>query len=198
MHGAYSVNQNTHSMFSNFFFLKPFRVWENLEKSIVEGGRPHTHTHMTVWGMRVECCYLRLQTHTLSLCNIRCFSCTTIVIRTRPSVTLYVQCLSLFLQFVTSPCHPSVAHNLSGRSLPPSVMRLLLALGTAVIDFQLLRGRLVASVGGLVTGVERRWRKFICDVTTAQMPREKCCVQLHEDIKSSGTRVFGYNCVIFM
>ena len=153
---------------------------------------------MTVWGMRVECCYLRLQTHTLSLCNIRCFSCTTIVIRTRPSVTLYVQCLSLFLQFVTSPCHPSVAHNLSGRSLPPSVMRLLLALGTAVIDFQLLRGRLVASVGGLVTGVERRWRKFICDVTTAQMPREKCCVQLHEDIKSSGTHVFGYNCVIFM
>jgi hypothetical protein len=38
--------------------------------------------------------YLRLQIHTLRLCNAHCFSTTTMVARTRLTVTLYVHCLS--------------------------------------------------------------------------------------------------------
>ena len=34
--------------------------------------------------------YLRLQTHTLRLCNIHCFPTATMVARTRLNVTLYV------------------------------------------------------------------------------------------------------------
>ena len=42
-------NQNTHFMFSNFFFNRP--VCEKIWKNIVEPGRPQ----MTIWRMRFAC-----------------------------------------------------------------------------------------------------------------------------------------------
>ena len=38
--------------------------------------------------------YLRLQIHTLRLCNTHCFATATLVARTRLNVTLYIHCLS--------------------------------------------------------------------------------------------------------
>jgi hypothetical protein len=52
--------------------------------------------------------YLRLQTHTIRLCNTHCFSTTTMVFRTRLIVTLYVQsigCLVAMLRYTYSPVH---------------------------------------------------------------------------------------------
>ena len=40
--------------------------------------------------------YLRLQTHTLRICNTHCFSTATMVARTRLNVTSYVHCLSCY------------------------------------------------------------------------------------------------------
>jgi len=44
-------NQNTHFVFINFFFRKSCRLWEIVEKNIVERGRPQ----MTIWRMRTAC-----------------------------------------------------------------------------------------------------------------------------------------------
>jgi len=53
---------------------------------------------MTVRRMRaLHAGYLRLQTHTLRLCNTHCFSTTTVLARTHLNDTLYVHCLSCFI-----------------------------------------------------------------------------------------------------
>jgi len=44
------ANQNTHFVFSNFFFENP-AVCEIMWKNIVERGRPQ----MTIWRMRIAC-----------------------------------------------------------------------------------------------------------------------------------------------
>ena len=43
--------------------------------------------------------YLRLQVHTLSLCNTHCFCTATMVAQTCPNVRLYVHCLSCYNKF---------------------------------------------------------------------------------------------------
>jgi len=59
-------------------------------KNTVKWGGPQ----MTIWRMRIAFGYLRLQIHTLRLCNSHCFSTTTIVARKHLNVTWYVHCLS--------------------------------------------------------------------------------------------------------
>jgi hypothetical protein len=56
--------QNTHFMFNIFFFRKSCRLWDNVEKCC------------TAWQATcaLQAGYLRLQTHTLRLCNTYCFS----------------------------------------------------------------------------------------------------------------------------
>ena len=41
----------THFVFCNFFFRKSYRLWDNVEKNIVQRGRPQT----TMWRMRIAC-----------------------------------------------------------------------------------------------------------------------------------------------
>ena len=44
-------NQNTHFVFSNFFFFENRAVYEKMWKNIVERGRPQ----VTIWHMRIAC-----------------------------------------------------------------------------------------------------------------------------------------------
>jgi len=60
-----------------------------VERNIEDCGKPQ----MTIWRMRIAC-WITKATHTLTVCNIYCFSTTTIVVRTRLIVTLYVHCMS--------------------------------------------------------------------------------------------------------
>jgi hypothetical protein len=69
-------------------------------KNIVERGRPQ----MTTWRMRFAC-WVPKTTNTLRIHNTCWFVTSTVVIRTRPIVTLYVHCLScsVCLHSVTYP-----------------------------------------------------------------------------------------------
>ena len=60
-------NQNTHFVFS---FFSNRAVYEKMRKNIVERGRSQTK----IWHMPLHAGYLRLQMHTLKLCNIYCFT----------------------------------------------------------------------------------------------------------------------------
>ena len=66
-------------------------------KNTVEPERPQ----MTIWRMRISR-WVTKATHTLEICNINCFSTTTIVARKRLYVTLYLHCLSCYF-FLFSP-----------------------------------------------------------------------------------------------
>jgi len=57
-------------------------------KNIVEPGRPH----MTIWRMRIAW-WIPMATNTLRICNTYCFSTTTVAMRKRLNVTLYIHCL---------------------------------------------------------------------------------------------------------
>jgi hypothetical protein len=83
-------NQNTHFVFSSFFFFRKSCRFEKIWKNTVERGGPQ----MTIWRMRIECWIPKATyTHTLRLSNTHCFSSTTMGARTRLNVTLYVRCL---------------------------------------------------------------------------------------------------------
>ena len=85
-------NPNTHIL-----CLKTFSenraVWENVEKYCRGAGHRWQYG-----GCAMHAGYLRLQIHTLTLCNTQCFS-TTMVARTRLNVTLYVHSLSCVFSF---------------------------------------------------------------------------------------------------
>jgi len=86
----YSV---TFILFIYFFFRKSCRLWDNVER-----GR----SQMTIRRVRIACCITKA-THTLTICNIYCFSTTTMVARTHLKVTfirtfavlLYISILSV-------------------------------------------------------------------------------------------------------
>jgi hypothetical protein len=79
-----------HILCSITFFRKTFRLWENVGRYWTEGERHRRKRGAcsTLAG------YLKLQIHTLRICNIHCFSTATMVARSRLIVTLYAQCLS--------------------------------------------------------------------------------------------------------
>ena len=79
-------NQNTHVVFSTF--LENRAVYAKMWKNIVERGRPR----MTIRRMCIACWIPKAtNTHTRRLCNTQCFSASTMVARTRLSVTLRVR-----------------------------------------------------------------------------------------------------------
>ena len=83
-------NQNTHLVFSNYFFLQNGAVYEIMWKNNVHPGRPQ----MTIWrACALHAGYLRLQIHTLRICNTYSFSTATVVAQTGLNVTLCVHCL---------------------------------------------------------------------------------------------------------
>ena len=81
-------NQDTHFVFSKFFFENVIR-YEIMWKHIVECGGPR----MTIWRLRVAC-WIPKATNTHWLCNTHCFSTATMVART-PSLLrkLCIACL---------------------------------------------------------------------------------------------------------
>ena len=83
--------QNPHFMFNNIFF-ENLAVYEIMWENMVESKKPQ----MTIWCMCIACWVTRA-TITLRICNIYCFSSTTMVAGTRLVVTLYVHWLSFFL-----------------------------------------------------------------------------------------------------
>jgi len=86
-------NQNTHFMFHDFFPRKLCRLWDSVTKYCTAG-------HAIDDKMAHAVCLLGNSgyKHTLSLCNVYCFSTTTVA-RTRLNITLYVHCLSCLFSF---------------------------------------------------------------------------------------------------
>jgi hypothetical protein len=80
-------------MANNFFFLLENRaVCEIMSKNFAETDRPQ----MTIWRMRIAC-WIPKATNTRSEYVILLFYTAALVLRTRLSVALYVQCLCCFL-----------------------------------------------------------------------------------------------------
>jgi len=76
-----------------FVFLKSCRLWSNMEKILYSGAG-----HRWYYGAcALHAVYLKLQIHTLRLCNTHCFSTTTMIARTSLNVTFDVHCLSFFV-----------------------------------------------------------------------------------------------------
>jgi len=72
-----------------FFSRKSCILWVNVEKyceewQATDDDMAHAHCMSDIWGYK----------RTLRICNTYCFSTTTMVSRTRFSVTLYLHCLS--------------------------------------------------------------------------------------------------------
>jgi hypothetical protein len=80
--------RNTHFMFNNFPppLPKNYAAYGIMWKNTVKPGRPQK----TIWRMGIAC--IKIQTHTLRMCNTYYFSSATMVARTRLSVTLCVHC----------------------------------------------------------------------------------------------------------
>jgi len=92
----YRENQNTHFIFMNIFPLKSW-LHEIMWNNIVRSNRPQ----MKIKRMRIAR-WIPKTTNTHSkVCNPCCFPTTTIVARKRLIVTLYVHCLSSYL----NSCH---------------------------------------------------------------------------------------------
>ena len=79
---SYRENQNTHFMFSDFFF-ENRAVCEITWKKFLERGRPQT----TIWRMRIAC-WIPKATNKHKLCNIYCICITRVVAVKRLIVTL--------------------------------------------------------------------------------------------------------------
>ena len=80
-----------------FFFQKLYRLRDIVEKycrarQATDDNIAHAYCMLVTWGYK----------HTLRICN-NCFSTTVRVVRTRPSVTFYVYCLSYFIGVALIP-----------------------------------------------------------------------------------------------
>jgi hypothetical protein len=79
-----------HILCSIMFIKKLYHLWDNVEKYGTAG-------EATRWQYGVcafHAGYLRLQTHSLRICNTNCFSTATMVAQMCLNVALYVPCLS--------------------------------------------------------------------------------------------------------
>jgi len=109
------------SICSVTYFRKSYRLWDNVEMNgragRTTGGNITSRMHIDNWG------------HTLTICNIYCFSTATLVTRTCLNVTLYVLCLSFFIY---GPYLPNISfYFLSARfitwNLPDTLVYLTIA-----------------------------------------------------------------------
>jgi len=94
-------------MFKNFFFFENHDIYEIMWKNIVKTGMPQ----MTIWGMRIAC-WIPKARNKLRLCNTYCFSTTTVLARTHPSVTLYVHCLLCLIYYSCPACKSATGTHL--------------------------------------------------------------------------------------
>jgi hypothetical protein len=86
-------------MFNNFFSYNR-AVYEIMWKNIIEPDKPRWQ----YGACALYAAYLRLQTHTLRICNT-CFSSATMLARKRFNVTSYVHCLSCLTSVSTQELH---------------------------------------------------------------------------------------------
>jgi len=82
-------NQNTHFVFNNYFFFKSYPLCDNVETycssgQATDGNMTHAHCMLCTSVYR----------HTLTICNIYCFSAAKLFARMRLIITLYVHCRS--------------------------------------------------------------------------------------------------------
>jgi hypothetical protein len=100
-------------MFGNFFFLrKSFRLWENVE---------NCRADQATWqygACALHAGYLRLQTHTLILCNTHCLPTATTFARPRLNATTYLHFLLLYKVNIFCTSLWCVLHVASLRLLP--------------------------------------------------------------------------------
>ena len=93
------VEEIKHTFCVKKFFFSFFEnrvVYEIMWKNIVDRGRPQ----VTIWRMLIAC-WIAQTANTLEVCNSYCFSTTTVVVRPRLKVTLFVYCLCCFC--ITGP-----------------------------------------------------------------------------------------------
>ena len=81
-------------MCSNIFFFENRAVDEIMLLNTVQTDWPQMA--ILYGACALHCGYVRLQTHTIRICNTNWFSTTTVVTRNRLSVTLCVHCVSCF------------------------------------------------------------------------------------------------------
>ena len=84
----------THILYSVIFFWKSYRLWDNVEKYCRVG-----QAWMTICACTLRAGCLRLQIHTIMLCNTHCFSTAPLVSWTCLTVTLHIHCLSCLYSF---------------------------------------------------------------------------------------------------
>ena len=87
--------KSKHILYSVTLSRKSCRLWEKVEKIILEPDKPQ----MTIWRMRTAC-WITKARDTLRICKSYYFSTATMVKRTRLNVALY----AYFLSFLLSPC----------------------------------------------------------------------------------------------
>ena len=77
-----------------FFFRKPCRLWDNVEKP---GGAREATNYVTIWRIHVACWISKATRTRTQMCNTYCFSTATMVSLKCLNVTLYVHCLSCYV-----------------------------------------------------------------------------------------------------
>jgi hypothetical protein len=82
-------------MSNNVFFFENRAVYEIIWKNMAQPQRPKMTIQHGACALHAG--YLKLQKHTLTICNNYCFSTATMVTRTRLNVTLYVQSACLLV-----------------------------------------------------------------------------------------------------
>jgi hypothetical protein len=89
----FGENQNKHFVLQQFFFLENFDFYKIILKNIAKPYRPQ----MTIWRVRIAC-WITKATDTHSEYGIfNAFSTATMAARSLLNITLYVHCLSYFI-----------------------------------------------------------------------------------------------------
>ena len=86
----------THILCSMTFFLKSYRLWDSVEKCGTAGQATDGNI---LERMRFSCWI----TKAAAIQNTDCFSATTVITRTRLTISLYVLCLSCFCVLLLAP-----------------------------------------------------------------------------------------------
>jgi len=91
------VKITTHFVCKNFFS-NSCLLWNNVEKNIVEYCRTGQITDENMAHAHCDAAYLRLQTHTLTICNTYCLSTTTVVAQCATVLRCtYIACIFVFV-----------------------------------------------------------------------------------------------------
>jgi len=99
---SFTVNQNTHFVFSYFFFLKSCRFWDNIEKyyragQAIDDNMAHAHCMLVNYGY----------THTLTICrhNLLFLHCDN-GCKNEHQCYAYIACLSCLFPLHLNPLQP--------------------------------------------------------------------------------------------